>query len=370
MELKVDSNVLVACLGKLNKIISNRPPIESLNNLLIHVAVDHMVIAASDGEIYMEISIPCECGDSFGFMVPPTHFIPLVSDLPAQSLRFVFNNNNCTVSHENGHFSLPVDWDINRFPLPPSNNTDAVINLLPLDIFCNSYALIVPFVEKPDESIPSVFASVNFDLTEKGLCVVCSNRSALAIREMTAENIVPTSFMISSKAVSLFKSFKDLPAETEVTVKNDSCFVFIETESMKMIVRKSEGRFPDYRTVIPSHFNYMAEVNRGALKTSLLRMNSICGNHVIVASFDEGTLRLTAEDIDFDIHSEDTISCEFTGDNLVVGFHNVMLQNAIKVLPAESIKIDMVAPDKAVKITPLTDDTSIRDTIIMSPMVV
>ena len=369
MELKVNSKELDVCLNHLRKIIPNKNSIPALKNFLFKVSNDHMSISGADNEVLLEIQFSCQSDMEMSFMVPAIHFLPLVCGLSDQELRLEINDQCISVYHENGHFLIPYEKDTALFPAPHVKSDNVVINTMPIECFSRSHALLRPFIEKPDELVNPIFSSVYFEFSNEGLCVVGTNGKCLALREIPLENTHPTNFMLSAKAVALFEILSDLTADTVLKITSDDNFVFIETETVKLSVLKASGKFPNFRSVIPNSYSYRADVDRRSLSKFLKRVESICGKHVIATHFSEKGLKLTAEDLDVGIHSEDTLDCDYEGNDFTIGLNNVMFNNAVKVLSSDKIRLDMVSLDMPVKICPVNEDKSFKDLVIVSPMV-
>lgn len=368
MELKVNSKVLDGCLSSLKRITPSRSSIEVLTNLLFKVYEDHMTISSSDMEIFMEIQIPCVSDGVAVFMVPAKYLFTLASGLPDQELSFVFEENNIKVSYDSGHFMLPIVHEVKLFPEPYVKGEDVVVNRLSAEVFSRSFALIAPFTEKPDDSIDAVYSSGYFEFSDKGVCVVGTNGNGLALREISLENVTPTSFLVSAKAVSMLRIFNSLPTDQMLTITSDDRNVFIESDLVRLSMRRTSARFPNFRSVIPDSANVSVEIDRKSLMSSLQRMDSISYNHYILADFKESNVNLIAENLDFGIHSEDAVSCDVEGDGITVGFNGMFLHSAAKVLGGDRICLDFVNSSSAAKLYPVANNDSYKDLILLMPM--
>ena len=369
MEMEINSKDLDLCLTNVKKVVPNKASMDVLKNFLFKVTKDSLTVYGSDLEFCLSIQIPCESDGELTFMVPAEYMFPLVKGLPDQVLRFVFDNQRITVYHNNGHFFIPISRDVATDPSAHTFADKSVVNVMAVERFAGSYALVAPFVDKPDDSIDAMFSSVNFEFTERGLCVVGSNGRGLALREIPLENVSATQFLISASAVSLLKVFNTCFAGSDIRITSDDSFVSFVSDRISFDVRKSAVKYKNYRSVIPASRNASASVDRRFLLGCLQRVESICSNHLVSIEFGNDAMKLTASDLDAGVQSEDSLPCIYEGEPLSFAMNTGLLFNGSKVLGAEKINFDLMSPTMPAKVYPSEEDGRSSDLILLMPMV-
>ena len=107
----------------------------------------------------------------------------------------------------------------------------------------------------------------------------------------------------------------------------------------RVVTRLLDGRFPDYKRVIPGTFTLNAKLNREELVNILDRvvLFSKTNDHSTVRmNFEDNKLQITASGIDIGSAKEE-INCEMDGNNLKIAFNAGYIMDVLKHSNAEKI---------------------------------
>ncbi len=151
------------------------------------------------------------------------------------------------------------------------------------------------------------------------------------------EYIVNTSF---SRAA---KSF------TDATFGGADNFIMLSNENMKIIYQVEEGRYPNYKVVMPHDYEHNCFIPREEL---LQAINSITLYETkfpqIIFTFIPGVVKINFDDADFDKHVETEIECKHSVEFEQIKFNAKFLKTIIASLPEkEDVKIYLSGPNKA-----------------------
>ena len=76
-------------------------------------------------------------------------------------------------------------------------------------------------------------------------------------------------------------------------------------------------------------------------------------------------LILTAEDIDYSSNAKERLSCNYSGEDIEIGFNSKFMQEMLNTLEAENIDIELSAPNRAGIILPDTNDNQAEDILML-----
>jgi DNA polymerase-3 subunit beta len=132
-------------------------------------------------------------------------------------------------------------------------------------------------------------------------------------------------------------------------------------------MRLVEGEFPEYRKVMPKSPRHVVSLKRDALLNSIKRAAILLdGRHNSVKlSFSAGQLEVSAYSMD-QHEANETIDCDFGGENFEIGFNAFYLQQGLGVMPAESDAILGFSENPAVPTTITTPADAHFQYVVMS----
>ena len=134
--------------------------------------------------------------------------------------------------------------------------------------------------------------------------------------------------------------------EVEISVNQTN--ILFEFDSYRLVCRMIEGRYPNYRAVIPQKQPNRAVLKKADIVSALKRVSVFCDSNssLVVLKFDSSSLKIAAHDLDFSKSAEETISLQ-SGCDIEIGFKSSFLIEMVNSIPSEDIAITMSDPSKA-----------------------
>ena len=133
----------------------------------------------------------------------------------------------------------------------------------------------------------------------------------------------------------------DVPQQVKISLLNNQIMVIID--NVIIVSRLIEGKFPDYKRVIPPKFAITAKVNIKELAGAVERVAlfSTDGDYSIIKmSVDNGELTITSSSPDVGTGRE-VISCQSEGEKLNVAFNSKYILDILKNLESEEAVLSM-----------------------------
>jgi DNA polymerase-3 subunit beta len=178
-------------------------------------------------------------------------------------------------------------------------------------------------------------------VNDKELTLVSVDGYRLARRSEKLEKaeMENCSFVVPGSALSDVEKIcadEDTPVSIAVGAKHISFTVGDAT----VISRRLEGEFLNYRRSIPDTFRSELKVDRSELMSVIDRVS------LIVSEKNTSPVRMTLGDGVIDClcvtpigRAEDVCTCEGSGGELVIGFNDRYMKDALKAAPADELKL-------------------------------
>ncbi|EIM76002.1 DNA polymerase III subunit beta [Nitritalea halalkaliphila LW7] len=364
MKFIVSSSALLKQLTAINGVVTTNPVVPILENFLFQIENGLLTITASDLQTSMMTSIEVDAREDGSIAVPARILIDTLKNLPEQPVNF-------TIDHET--YSIEISSDNGRYKLAGENATDfpkvvEVSNPTVVDMSTEVLSSAINntiFATSSDDLRPSM-TGVYINLSDTNATFVATDGHRLVrYRRVDVTSEQPASLIIPRKALNLLKS--TLPSENvPVKVEFNSSNAYFSFNSIKMICRLIDERFPDYENVIPTDNPNHMRIDRQELLGSLKRI-SIYANkttYQVRLKITGSELQISAEDLDFSNEANERLSCQHDGEDIEIGFNAKLLVEMLNNLHAKEVTLQLSAPSRAGLLVP-TDSGDAEDVLML-----
>jgi DNA polymerase III subunit beta len=226
-----------------------------------------------------------------------------------------------------------------------------------------------------DDELRPVMNGVFFDIAADRLTLVATDAHKLVRykTKQTSSTIVEgdeaVSFILPKKPATMLKNI--LPKESgEVQINFDKKNAYFKLANYTMICRQVEGRFPNYNAVIPTTNPYKIIIDRATLLNAMKRVSVFANqaSNLVKLAFADNTILISAQDIDFSISAEETITCQFTGEPIKIGFKSSFLIEILGNINASDIVMELSDASRAGLILPFENEKDEEILMLLMPM--
>ena len=139
---------------------------------------------------------------------------------------------------------------------------------------------------------------------------------------------------------------------------------------MQIYCRLIDGNYPNYSAVIPTENPNTLNVERSVLLNSLKRVSIFSNQSTNQVKFkiNGNEINLSGEDVDFSNKAIEQIKCEYSGQDIAIGFNGKFLIEILNTLESEKINMHFSSPSKAAIITPESDLEEERILMLVMPV--
>lgn len=309
----------------------------------IHLLTNNgkLEIQAMDLNLAISCTIDAEIIEDGEIVVSAKHFSELVRKLPGENITVTKNKENKTIKVVSGksEFQLLLmnEDDYPKFPQFDANQSitiadEKIKELIKKTIFACS----------TDEARP-LFTGILVEIQDNTVTFVGTNTHRLAIKSMELPAADNMSMIIPAKVLSEISRNLNSEIPQEVTISLLYNQIMITIDNVIIVSRLIEGKFPDYRKVIPSKFavqtSLKAKELAGAVERVALFSNE--GDYSIIKiSVDSSEITITSSSPEVGTGRE-VIGCETEGEKLNVAFNSKYILDILKNMESEEVILKM-----------------------------
>ena len=370
MKFIVNTNQLLNKLQSVSGTIVSKPVIPILDHFLFDITDKKLTITGTDLETTMSTSMDVQSEENVRIAVPSKMCIDTLKALPNQPVTFTISldKNAIELKSEFGRYKL-IGQNADDFPKIPESNAENSFNI-PSGVLSSSIAQTI-FSSGNDELRLSL-TGVYVQLYKDNAVFVATDANRLVKVERT--DVTPgveTSFILPKKALNILKS--NLPQDDSTTqVDFNESNAFFSFGDVSLVCRLIDERYPDYRAVIPEENPNKLTINRTDFLNSVKRI-SIFGNKTtnqINIKITGSELTIHAEDIDLSNEAVERLGCDYSGEDMEIGFNSRLLIEMLQNLNTPNINIELSLPSRAGIILPSENIENENLLMLLMPMMI
>lgn len=370
MRFNLSSTALSSRLLTLSRVINSKNSLPILDCFLFEVHDGQLSITASDSENVMRGTLNLEsCEGEGNFAVNNHTILDAVKELPEQPLTLDVNLDEMKiyVTYQNGSYNFPI-LGADEYPKAQSVSDNATTITLQAEKLSDSLTRSL-FATAQDELRP-VMNGVYFDLKEDGLAIVASDGHKLVRNKIfSIKSDSPASFVLPKKPASLLKNVLSKDGG-DVIIRFDERSAEISFAEGNLACRLIEGKYPNYNSVIPQDNPNQVTIDRKSLIGALRRVLPFASDSSQLIRFhvSAGLLELNAEDIDFATSAKESVTCEYGGNPMSIGFKGSSMLDILNNLESDDVVIQLADPSRAGVIVPGSQPENEDILMLIMPM--
>ncbi|MBO5464549.1 MAG: DNA polymerase III subunit beta [Alistipes sp.] len=372
MKFTVSSSALQSLLATTGKVISNKSSLPILEYFLMELKDGQLTVTTSDLETTLIGSIMVDNVEREGVIAAPGKLmLDSLKEFPEMPLVIEVNDTTWEIQiiWNSGHLSIPGASAVS-YPAVQSMGSESKHITLDVDMLVNGINRTI-FATADDELRP-VMNGVYFDFTPESLTFVATDAHKLV--KYAAENTTDfsASLILPKKPANLLKALlakEEEPVEVTFDAKN----VTFQLQSFKLVCRLIEGNYPNYNAVIPAANPNKVLIDRVEFVNGIKRV-AVCSNpttNLIRMDIADNKVNLTAQDIDFSVSANETISCSYDGQPVTIGFKSTFLVEILSNIETPTVVIELADSTRAGVFKPVYDDKQQSETLmLLMPMMI
>src|SRR5918911_474089 len=344
MKFSTDKERLLAALGIAVRGASTRSAIQTLAGVMVRAEQGSVELQATDMELGVRVRVAVEAEREGAAVVPGRLLLDVVRSLPKSELSFESRSSHGDVELVSGpsrfHLrTLPAD----EFPRLPEVG-DASVMKLPAAAFVETVNRVARAASR-DETRPHL-TGVLVSAGERELRMVATDSYRLSVKETALEQPLDGSLEANVPARTLQElgRIASSGANGEIEVASLEHQVIFRLGDVTLSSRLVEGRFPNYKQLLPEAFEHELRVSTGELLEVVRRISLLAQkNAPLRLRFSEGSLEISAQTPDIGAASE-ALPVPFNGEPLEIGFNPDFFREGLESAEADELVLKLISP--------------------------
>jgi DNA polymerase-3 subunit beta len=344
MKFTISRDKFLQQLGIAVRGVSTRSAIQTLSGVLLRAGDGAVELQATDMELGVRVRVEASPERDGAVVVPGRLLLDVVRALPKDEVSIEYRTTEQDVEVISGpakfHLrTLPLD----DFPkLPEAGGGDVV--RVPAKAFIETINRVARSASR-DETRPHL-TGVLVSASERELRMVATDSYRLSVKETTLEAALDGSLEANVPARTLQELSRIATGEgaEEIAITALEHQVIFTVGDVVLSSRLVEGRFPNYKQLLPETFEHELRMNGSELAEVVRRISLLAQkNAPLRLAFSDGALEISAQTPDVGEASE-SLPAPFKGEPIEIGFNPEFLRDGLESTESEDLVLKLISP--------------------------
>ena len=344
MKFSISSEEFVGRLSVVTRAISSRTAVQTLSGVLIAAEADRLVLSATDMELSLEASAPLTAADPGRAIAPGRLLLDVARSLPSGKVDVTLDAAEQVLELAAGSSSfklrtLPLD----DFPKLPSAEGGLKVEL-PTELFVETSNRVARAASR-DETRPHL-TGVLVSAEAAELRMVATDSYRLSVKETNLDAAISEKLEVNVPARTLQELARvaGSGAEGKLAITALQNQVVFELDGITLSSRLVEGRFPNYRQLLPESYDHELKIDRAELLEVVRRISLLAQkNTPLRLSLEDGALEVSAVTADVG-EARESLPVPFKGEPLAIGFNADFFREGLDTAESEEVVLKLISP--------------------------
>ncbi|MDB4261531.1 DNA polymerase III subunit beta [bacterium] len=365
MKFSISRDSLLKPLNLVAGVVERRQTLPILANVLLVLDGDRLSLTGTDLEVELVGRVQLSsAGESGEVTVPARKLVDICKSLPEGSdIQFSAQDSKVTVKSGRSRFTLST---------LPAREFPNVEDSMGTHQFTLKQGELKRLIERTgfamaQQDVRYYLNGMLWELNSKQLRVVATDGHRLAMCTLPRQVDIDgdTQVILPRKGV-LELSRLLLEEDAEIVIVIGSNHVRATTTDFTFTSKLVDGKFPDYKRVLPRDPNKIVlgsrlELRQAFTRTAILSNEKYRG---VRLKLTDNTLDIVANNPEQE-EAEETVPVEYQGDSVEIGFNVSYLLDVLGVLSGERIKLSLSDPNSSA----LVEESDAGDSLyVVMPM--
>jgi DNA polymerase III subunit beta len=347
MKFKINRDHFTNGLQQVSNVVSLRPTMPILSNVLIEATGDQISLTTTNLDLGIRCTIKADVETEGTLTLPVRKLASIVRDLPSMEVLVeALDAEHAKISAGSSKFRMTA-IGVSEFPPLPVFENDSEFTLEQANL--QNMLKSISYAQSSDETrhmLNGVF--FNFDQGMLSVVATDGKRLALNSEELEIPDGQAGSFILPMKTVSELERllgkgenvkilFNDRQVAFDVEVDENSQEQGL-SQTIHLVSKAVEGKFPNYKIVIPEDADQTVSIDRETLRENISRAALVVTDksQSITMTFSENQIVIKGQSAEFG-ESEEKMEIEYGGPETKLTFNPEYLIHPLKVLEEDEV---------------------------------
>ena len=344
MKFSIPRDNLLTQLGVAVRGVSTRSAIQTLAGVLVRAEEGAVVLEATDMELGVHIRTPAEVERQGVAVLPGRLLLDVVRSLPRGDVTLEYRSTEQDVEVVSGparfHLrTLPSE----DFPTLPQAG-DAEIIRLPVGAFVETVNRVARSASR-DETRPHL-TGVLVSASGCELRMVATDSYRLSVKETQLEEPIEGTLEANVPARTLQElgRIASAGAAELIDIAALPNQVIFQVGDVTLSSRLVEGRFPNYKQLLPESYEHELRLSAPELVEVVRRISLLAQkNAPLRLAFSDGALEISAQTPDVG-EARESLPVPFKGDPIEIGFNPEFFRDGLESAEGDELVLKLISP--------------------------
>ena len=342
MRFRCSKKDIVKSIGVTENVVEGKVIYNIESNVLFHLSGNILTLTATDGSVWARSRIILDDCEGEGIVALYAKKISsILKEMPEGMITInVEENEKINIESENGRIKhLIIGMKADEFPQYPEGEGNINYIMLPTKELVNMINKTITSIAK--EPFKPALRGICFEKTDSKFLAVATDGRRMAIIEREFEGIEKGSFsiIVEPKVLNEILVTANYDEVEQVKMGVDGQQVYFQVGKYDFVSSLIEGKYPNFRQVIPKEFAYSFRVNKNDLLDAIRRIvpmiNDVRSKRMIL-SVSEETLKVKGINQEMG-ESVEEIDIKYSGEDNSVAYNYSYIQDVIKQIDSEIV---------------------------------
>lgn len=338
MEVEIERDAFLKGLQMVQNIVEPRQTLPILANVLLEADGDVVRVTATDLAVGARVSVPARVASKGAITLSARKLAEIVKELSAAALVLKVQENAWVQLRCGGVSYKLVGLAAEDFPAVEPSASPKWVSLDGKAL--KEMLTQTTFAISHDESryaLNGVLVSIQAGQIR--LVATDGHRLALATRPL-ADGTDGGSGIVPRKAVQEVSRVLGVGEAVQIALVENQ--FILKMPNFLLVARLIEGQFPNYEQVVPKGHPCRLVLSRSSLAAALRRVSVLSEERTkpVKLLLSPGTLKLAAHNPELG-EAEETLSLDYSGGEIAIGFNSRYLLDALGALDAEQVAVEL-----------------------------
>jgi DNA polymerase-3 subunit beta len=301
-------------------------------------------LQATDMELGVRVAVEGADGQEGTVVLPGRLLLDVVRSLPAEELSLELRSSQQDVEVVSGSATfhlrtLPAE----DFPKLPEHTADGAL-AMPAGAFVETVSRVARSASR-DETRPHL-TGVLVSAAERELRMVATDSYRLSVKETTLDQPLEGSLEVNVPARTLqeLSRIATSAGADSISVSALENQVVFAVGDVVLSSRLVEGRFPNYKQLLPEAYEHELRLDRTELLDVVRRISLLAQkNAPLRLRFSEGALDVSAQTPDVG-EARESLPVPFKGEPLEIGFNPEFFRDGLESAESDDLVLKLISP--------------------------
>ncbi|MDH2997704.1 DNA polymerase III subunit beta [Pasteurellaceae bacterium LFhippo2] len=342
MQFIITREQLLKPLQQVCGVLTSRPTLPVINNILLEIEGNRLSLTGTDLEV--ELTTQAELFEAVNtsgkFTIPAKKFLDICRSLPDDSVISVqFEEDRALIRADRSKFSLAT---------LPASDYPSLMDWKPEVDFTIEQATLARLIDSTQFSMANQDAryflnGMRFETEGNLLRTIATDGHRLAVCTMALnQELLTHAVIVPRKAVLELLRLVGNNADA-VRLEIGTSNLRVSMNNVVFTTKLIDGRFPDYRRVLPRNADRILEADAEVLKRALVRAAILSNDKFrgVRLALSNNLLKITANNPEQE-EAEEIIDVSYQSTDMEIGFNVSYMLDVLNSLKCQRVRVSLV----------------------------